>query len=422
MPLSTGASSADSGLRYREILDQQTEMICRFTTDLVVTYANRAYASRYGHDSDSIIGHCLLEFFPEESHEWAVAQVKSLGPGQIRRHENEVTFPGGGRAWYSWTDTAILDDDGNVMEVQAVGRDITESRVLAEAMRRSEERFRRAFDDAPIGMAILDEAGGVIRTNLSLCEFLGVRGAGGVVGRSLAELVFPSDAEAVAHPADIVRQEIRFLDRSGVGRWGQLSLSRFEEEGAGHWGWLMQVVDLDDRKRAEQRLAHQALHDSLTGLPNRSLLFDRLEHALQRRRRAGGEVAVLFGDLDQFKCVNDTLGHESGDVLLRLVAERLALAVRDQDTLARFGGDEFVVLAEGLEARAEAREIANRLVAALREPVELEGRAFCVDLSVGIALATDGSTASQLIRSADAAMYVAKNGRVPRIAFFDPAP
>jgi diguanylate cyclase (GGDEF)-like protein/PAS domain S-box-containing protein len=167
--------------------------------------------------------------------------------------------------------------------------------------------------------------------------------------------------------------------------------------------------DISERKNAELELAHRALHDGLTGLPNRTLFLDRLGHALRRSRRRDAGLAVLFVDLDRFKVVNDSLGHEAGDRLLVDVAMRLSSALRPADTLARFGGDELILLCEDIGDESDARTIAERLLQTFTEPFLVQdGEAF-LHASIGIALARDGfETADDLIRDADAAMYRAK--------------
>ena len=164
-----------------------------------------------------------------------------------------------------------------------------------------------------------------------------------------------------------------------------------------------------ERKRAQVALAHQALHDSLTGLPNRTLLMDRTEQALARAERTNSRVALLFLDLDRFKLVNDSLGHDAGDRLLCRVAERLKSLIRPSDTVARFGGDEFMVLCDQVEDDRQAILVAERLSGGLAEPFVLEGRELFVGASIGIAFGADRSATSvSLIRDADQAMYRAK--------------
>ena len=168
--------------------------------------------------------------------------------------------------------------------------------------------------------------------------------------------------------------------------------------------------DVTERKALEEQLQHRALHDQLTGLPNRQLFMDRLGHALERtQRRRGTKAAVLFMDLDDFKVVNDSLGHRVGDVLLVVVAERLGRCLRSEDTLARFGGDEFVILLEDVENPEDALRVAERITEELRRPFTLEGRELFVAASIVIALGDARAKAPEdLLRDADTAMYRAK--------------
>lgn len=178
--------------------------------------------------------------------------------------------------------------------------------------------------------------------------------------------------------------------------------------------------DVTDRKRAEEEARHLALHDPLTGLANRRLLLDRLEHALGRLRRGHGTVAVLFCDLDRFKVVNDTLGHTAGDAVLQTVTERLCETFRGNDTIARIGGDEFVIVVEDLDDPADAALAGDRLQAALRTPVAVSGADVFTSASIGIAVATGPDASPEdLLRHADTAMYRAKDGGRARYEIFD---
>jgi diguanylate cyclase (GGDEF)-like protein/PAS domain S-box-containing protein len=186
--------------------------------------------------------------------------------------------------------------------------------------------------------------------------------------------------------------------------------------------WMANQRDVTERRALEDQLRHQALHDPLTGLPNRVLLMDRLEHALKRADRREGRVAVLFMDLDDFKVVNDSLGHEAGDRLLVALAGRLEGSLRLEDTLARFGGDEFVVLIEDASDVSRATGVADRIVEALRKPFVVEGREVFATLSMGIVLADSSRERPEdLLRKADIAMYRAKEKDKAGYAVFEPS-
>lgn len=184
--------------------------------------------------------------------------------------------------------------------------------------------------------------------------------------------------------------------------------------------WLV-VVEADADDDVLEAFAHQALHDHLTGLPNRTLLNDRIQLALGRTERTGRAVVVAFLDLDHFKLINDTQGHAEGDELLRVVADRLRDTVRPGDTVARFGGDEFVVVCEGVADRNGAMELADRLRQVIEEPLKLRGEEVFVSASLGIALGLSTDTPEALLRDADAAMYQAKLDGRARAQLFDDA-
>ncbi|HSS58270.1 MAG TPA: diguanylate cyclase, partial [Solirubrobacteraceae bacterium] len=188
----------------------------------------------------------------------------------------------------------------------------------------------------------------------------------------------------------------------------------------GRWTHLAAIAI--DHSRSQERLGFLAMHDALTGLPNRALVIDRLSHALDRLDRRPSTLAVLFLDLDRFKLINDSLGHEIGDQVLVAVAERLAIAVRNADTVARFGGDEFLVLCEDLDSTREAEELAERAAQALAEPIALSRGEVVVSASIGIAIARRSSEQpAGLLRDADAAMYRAKALGGARHEIFDQA-
>lgn len=187
-------------------------------------------------------------------------------------------------------------------------------------------------------------------------------------------------------------------------------------------GVVWSFRDVTDRRKQEERIRHQAHHDSLTGMPNRNLFNDRLAHGVAKLQRTGGKLAVLYLDLDGFKTINDSLGHGVGDELLRVVAQRLSGVLRDDDTIARFGGDEFVLLLEDVEGHANVVRLAERMMDVFRSPYLVGEHEFHITASIGIALyPDDGETADILIRNADIAMYKAKDSGRNHFHFFTPA-
>ena len=297
------------------------------------------------------------------------------------------------------------------------------SRRRAEiALRESEQRFRLAFDEAPIGMAIVGlhgpDPGRFQRVNAAMCRITGYTD-GELIGTSFrvvnqsehhdesAEMLERMAAGAIDH----WEAEKHFRHACGDERWVHIhaSVARGADGQAAYC--IFQVLDITDRKRAEARLTHNALHDPLTGLPNRTLLVENLKRAIDRAARAQRQVALLFIDLDDFKTVNDTLGHDVGDELLIEVTRRLTCAMRGADTVARFGGDEFIVVCEELAEDDETTAIVDRVRRSLHAPLTLRGTKISVRASIGVARSSASPTPEALLRDSDIAMYRAK-GRV----------
>ncbi len=292
-----------------------------------------------------------------------------------------------------------------------------ESRRQAEALRESEAHLRAVMDNVADGIITLDEQGAIRSFNPAAEQIFGYRAAE-VVGRHVGLLLPPADAHVLdphlgplpdvapaQHPG-LRRREAAGRRRDGSTFPMDVAISHTRLQ-AQHLS-VVSIRDITERKRAEQLLEHQALHDSLTGLPNRTLLHDRLRQALLAARRDGRGVALLVMDLDRFKEVNDTFGHHCGDLLLRQVGTRIQETVRSPDTVARLGGDEFAILLSGTDA-AGAVHTALRLLRALERPFLLEGQSFDVGASIGIALSPEhGDDGGTLLRRADVAMYLAK--------------
>ena len=297
--------------------------------------------------------------------------------------------------------------------------DVTDLRRAVQELEDSEERFRLAFDDALAGMALIDvapaSAGRFLRVNPALCDFLG-RPQEHLLGQALEDVTHPEDVERtgdsfaglIAGQATSYRAERRYIHASGATLWGLLSVTMVRGRDGESLYALAQVEDVTARKRAETDLVFRALHDDLTGLPNRALLLDHLDGALARAQRTEARVGVLFIDLDNFKAINDSYGHIVGDEFLKQIGERINRSLRGGDTAARIGGDEFVVLCESLTDAADAGGVAKRIQDALAIEIPTQGQTLSATASIGIAISDDSSTPGTLLRDADSAMYVAK--------------
>jgi diguanylate cyclase (GGDEF)-like protein/PAS domain S-box-containing protein len=286
------------------------------------------------------------------------------------------------------------------------------ARLEAKASRRHYEQLAANSSDAVI---IVDSTGHMMNDSPQLAALLGYPG---VPTKGLHSLLLVADGNrevilgtlerARQCPGEIIDTEISVVHSDDtLMTLGARVLNLIADDDVG--GILINLHDITDRKRAEVELSHQAFHDSLTGLANRALFRDRLTHALGRNARTGFALSVLYLDLDEFKTVNDSLGHDAGDDLLKEVSGRLVGAVRPGDTVARLGGDEFAILIEASDhASDEATNIADRILQALSEPIEVSGQRIVISASIGITTGNAEGTAATLLRDADIAMYRAK--------------
>jgi diguanylate cyclase (GGDEF)-like protein/PAS domain S-box-containing protein len=299
-----------------------------------------------------------------------------------------------------------------------------ERQLMAETMRESEERYRKLVEMSPEGIA-LHLAGTVTFMNPSGARILGAPGPDQVIGRSMFDIVHPELHQ-------VVRERMRFLAETGSQTpWVEERFVRFDgsvidvEVSAASFLWqgsqMTQIIfhDISERKQAEARLQRLALYDSLTGLPNRTLFFDRMDQLLALAKRNNYVLALLFLDLDGFKQVNDTFGHDVGDELLRQVAERLARAMRKSDTIARMGGDEFIGLCGRIAGADDAAVVARKIIASLQEPYPAGEQTCTIGVSIGISIyPDDGKDIDTLLKKADMAMYRVKQGKHGGYVFF----
>ncbi|HEX3496637.1 MAG TPA: diguanylate cyclase, partial [Methylocella sp.] len=330
-----------------------------------------------------------------------------------------IVQPGGAVRRVYHESESVLDRHGVAVRWIGTYKDVTEAY-------EAEESFKLVFDDNPGLMWLFDpESMKFLAVNDAAVKHYGYDRES-FVTLTLLDIVPQRDRDAI---------ELAIRTNPGAGGspshvWQHVKADGTEIDVITYWrhttfcgrpAQLVAITDVTANHQAEARIVHMAHHDALTGLPNRVLFHERLGDALLRVRRYAEMLAVLCLDLDQFKTVNDTLGHAAGDKLLVAVAERLSKCLRDCDMAARFGGDEFAVLQLGLAGPDEAANLAERIVALLSEPFDIEGQQALIGASAGIALAPiDGETAEQLLGNADVALYQAKEGGRDAFRFFEP--
>jgi diguanylate cyclase (GGDEF)-like protein/PAS domain S-box-containing protein len=390
------------------------------------TYVNERFQEITGYSAADALGfgwHRLVH--PDDRSAVAAVDTTAGIDDQPLQVEFRVVRPDGEVRWVAVNTGPMFDDEGRFQGVVGTVQDITERK---EATRDS-QRLTDIFEATHDLVAIADDQGALLYLNRSARQFFEIADH---MALEQFDMLAQFGTEMIERLTTEVQPE---LERDGMW-YGELPIQRPDgtvvphrvqllahKNDEGHSEFFSAVLhDISERKAIEHRLAHQATHDPLTGLPNRMLLLDRLDQGLRRARRSHRRVAVLFLDLDHFKVVNDSLGHGLGDRLLIAIAERLQTALRPADTVARFGGDEFVVLCEDLASQNDAIAIAERVNESLSGPFEIDDAEVFVGVSIGIAFPDDNDADPEtLIRDADAAMYQAKDRGRARWVVFDNA-
>lgn len=403
------AAIRETERRLQVLHDSSTEMISLFTAAGEFVYASPAFARVLSVAPQSMLGRACYDYV----HPADRARVRAVHE-QVLASTDPVTTnyrfgdpEGTGWRRVETSCCAVRGPDGKVTEIQAVTRDITARHAV-------EQMLRLAMDAAPIGMAVVGLDGRLLRVNDALLELTGWTQQQALT-MGLLELTRPADVAGELESFGLLvdgrlprwQVERAFTRSDGDEAWLHMSLSVARDEDNAPLYFIVHVLDVTQQHGVTRGLAQHALTDDLTGLPNRRLLRDRLFRELRRRERYGGTVAVAYVDLDGFKGVNDSHGHEAGDTLLRAVADRLRETVRAEDSLARLSGDEFVVVAR-VEDVEDAARLAARIRAALTGPVRLDRRSVELRASVGLVLALPGEEAEEVLDRADAAMYAEK--------------
>ncbi len=374
----------------------------------------------YGYTAEEAVGRQYAMLFPGGTAEEAET-LREQGPAILA--ERRRVFEGwrvaksGRRVYVRVAASPVFDDAGQHVGFVGHAIDITAQKLAEEALQSSRARTEALLDAqsrADIGLFVIEE-GRIVFANDALCRLFGYTLEEVQALPSFLELAHPIDRERIAqnHQRRLRgelfpnRYDIAIITKAGERREVEITVSPISTNGRP--GVLVVAVDISERKRVEAHVQYLALHDALTGLANRALFFDRLNGAIVAARRKEGAFALLYLDLDNFKSINDTYGHEVGDLALRSVAERLRNCVRESDTVARLGGDEFVLLVNDTVDEGAAAIVAEKANAALTRPLPIDGCRHTIGASIGIALyPRHGEDADSLIRRADAAMYGAK--------------
>lgn len=408
---------------YRALVELSSDWIWEVDDQLRYTFASPVCRTMLGYDPEELIGRTPLELMEVEEAERVrkiMASViaerrsfKALINRNLRKDGTPILLETSGRP--------ILDADGRFLGYRGVDRDISDVERINETLLMTQ----KVFDQTLEGIAVSDREGTILRVNPAFTEITGYS-AEEAVGQNPRILKSDHhDAEFYTRMWDQLLNrgfwegEIWNRNKQGEAYPEWLSISAIYDEEGRIKNFISLFHDITEKKSNEEQLRYLAFHDALTGLPNRNLLNDRLLMSLAAAGREESSVAVCFFDLDNFKYVNDTLGHPAGDRLLQLVRERVGQICRAEDTFARYGGDEFVLVLPGMGTPDDAVSAVKRLLALFNEPFELKGKSMRIGTSVGIALfPADGTDATSLFKRADMALYTAKEAGKGTYAFY----
>jgi diguanylate cyclase (GGDEF)-like protein/PAS domain S-box-containing protein len=425
-----------SETRYRMLIENAFDAI--FVHDHgVFTYVNAAAVALFGAQSaEALIGRNYFDWVhPEEREESRLRMRAHLDGSEMAKYVIRRIVRPNGEIRFVSASAIPIEENGRRL-LQGMVQDITERQRADQLLRESEERYRALFENASDGIIVMDaDVEKITDANGSAARLLGLT-RDELIGSHPGTFSPESQPDGSLSPVR-ARQlidcalagdkpvfEWTFLHASGESVYCDVRLSRmppFDRKLVR--GSMVDITEKVLARRAltekEEQLRYLASHDVLTGLPNRALLYERLQHAIERAARHGGEVAVLFLDLDRFKTINDTLGHHAGDKALEAVAAKLNACIRDAETVSRHGGDEFVIVLEQMQDRADADRVARRVIEALGATLVVDGHEMFLNASIGVAIYPQhGSDPETLIRHADEAMYLVKQGGRNDYRFF----
>ncbi|MCY7298269.1 MAG: EAL domain-containing protein [Ilumatobacteraceae bacterium] len=400
-------------LSLRQLLDDLPDAVVVLARDGRIIELNANSLALTGCDRDDLLGRYFVELFDGGEH------TRLFDLWRLLRHGADMVSPTLSFVRPDGTEV-VLEANANLPlrdpdRVVIALRDVTVRLAEAHRLEKARERFRLAFHGAPTGMALSTSPGGVlIDVNGSLMSMLG-RTREDLIGRTVEEISHPDDwqrnaalrSRASEQDSNHYRMEKRYVRGDGGLVWARTWVS-IMDDGEGGSLAIAHIEDVTEQRHNAERLEWAATHDGLTGLPNRFRFLERLGSYLETAQP--GSIAVLFIDIDNFKVINDSLGHDAGDQLLRSMSERLRSVVRDRDMLGRFGGDEFIIMLRDVSGGYDPFVIAEQLRAEIAQPLIIDGAELFVTASIGITVSDrEGVTTTEMLRDADAAMYRAKS-------------
>ena len=405
------------------IVDSADDAIFGAGLDGTILSWNKSAETMYGYRTEEIVGRQISVLSPPVAAGELAGLLDKISRGQTVSQWEIVTVKrDGSPVEVSLTMSPVRNAGGSIVGSSTIARDISRRRRDREALAQSEAKYRSLVANLPDVVWVADETGQPVFASANCERISGYTPEEACQPGFWMGRIHPEDQDRVATASRILFEkgepfdpEYRFLRKDGQWIWlHSRAVNVLERDGKRYRDGLLS--DITERKRMEQKLAHQATHDLLTGLPNRAVFEDRFHQALARARRHGRTVGLIYLDLDRFKRINDTLGHTAGDALIRLAAERLTSGLRESETLSRNGGDRFTLILSDMAAPQDALHVAERIQEILAPPFSVKGHEVFLGVSIGIAIyPRDGADLSGLQRAADSALCAAKRQGKRRI-------
>lgn len=404
--------------RLKDISELSADWFWEQDADFRFTYLSDSIAHHAKVPPEELIGKTRWElpYTDLSEHEWLAHRRTLEQHLPFRDLVYQVVNSSGEHRFFSVSGKPIFEEDGRFTGYRGIARDVTTRRKTEQALHESQKRFTNAFANAPIGMSLQTVDGHFMQVNRALCRITGYNEQE-LLHLSFWELTHPDDQpedrqrlrDLIAGHYEFYQIEKRYFHKSGRLIDVLLNISLVRDEHEQPLYLIAQAQDITERKNSEKQLEILAQFDPLTGLPNRRLFNDRLSQAVRRANRDRTQIAVMFLDLDKFKEINDSLGHETGDRALMEAAARIRNCLRETDTVARISGDEFTVILEHLTDGGQAAVVAQKMLEAVSRAFSFYGVEYILTTSIGIALyPQDATEVDSLLRAADLAMYEAK--------------
>ena len=422
------AAQAEVEQAYRLLVEFGAAVVFRGDGEGILTWVSESVAEVLGFEPDEMVGQQVLSFVHPDFHEqlpdvFEVAQGRAPDGYEIQGRRKDGSY-----LWMEARARPVLDDDGQVLTVVGGWRDIDAITRARTALAESDSVLRAAVRSASVGMGLMDLHGMFRLVNPALGRLVGASEEW-LLEHGIEHIVPPEVDSALQvvrqslldRDIDSYEDELPLLRRDGRQVWARVSAVLIRAEDERVLSALVQMVDVTAEHEAQEQLRYQAFHDALTGLRNRAWILDVLEVDLAEAGRSGTQVGVFFIDLDNFKLVNDSLGHAAGDEVLAAVARRLESSLRPGDRVGRFGGDEFVVVVPHVSGPRDVEHVAERISEAVAHELVVQGHRIVPTASMGIAVSGPASTAESLLRDTDLALFRAKGAGRARWHFFDEA-